>query len=257
MGRRKAEGTTEKVIKKPKYVKKEKPIKPPVIIGGKEKFECGFCHKVFSSEKTQVIHICEQRRRFQQKDTIFSRYGFQVFLEIQKFSCNNNVTEDQYRHSNFYLICQKIGRFVVDVNCPNVQEYYKWLQKNNIPIDKWNNDIAYSSWLSERLFKENFWIAFERSMNTMMDWAEENNTEYSKYFLDAGGARILFDVQRGKVSGLIVYACNSGKEWLKNLFPSDLELVWPMVNSNNLASKIQKDKITFDEICNVCNEAGL
>ena len=186
MGRRKIERTDEKIVKKPKYIKKEKPIKPPIVISKKEKFECQFCHKIFSSEKTQVIHICEQRRRFQQKDTIFSRVGFQVYLEIQKFNCGNNVTEEQYRHSNFYLICQKFGRFATDVNCPDIPEYLNWLQKNNIPIDSWNNDIAYSSWLSDRIFKENFWLAFERSMNTIMDWAEENNSEYNNYFREAG-----------------------------------------------------------------------
>jgi len=155
------------------------------------------------------------------------------------------------------LACLRFGRFVLDINCLNPTEYLEWLQKLKVPIDNWNNDIVYSAWLQDLVFTENIWDAVDRSISTMMEWAEENKLEFNNYFKEAGGARILFDTQRAKISGIILYCSDSGKEWLNNLSASDLEIVWPVVNSNRWSVKFQKDTNIFEEVCKVCNEAGL
>jgi hypothetical protein len=256
MGRKKIEGTTKVV--KPHYVKKEKPKKVPVVLKPREKHECKWCKRIFSSERTCLVHLCEQKRRWEQKDTQYARYGLEAYFSIQNVLLrNDSKTEEDFRTSDFYLACVRWGRFVIDVDCLHPIDYLKWLIKNKVPIDHWNTDTAYSLWLQEIAFSENIWVAVDRSMNTMMDWAEENTLDFFNYFREAGGARILFDVQRGKISGILLFASESGKDWLHNLSTSDLEIIWPMIDSNKWGMKFQRDNSILPEVSQVCLEAGL
>jgi hypothetical protein len=238
----------------PKYIKK----KNPIILNEKKTFICQWCKHSFSSESRVVNHLCEQRRRFQQKDTQYARWGLEAYFSIQKhFFGNVSKTEEDFRHSEFYLACIRWGRFVLQVDCLNATAYLNWLQKLNVSIDKWDNEIVYSAWLQSVIFEEDLWDATYRSIQTMIDWAEENKKEYKNYFKLASSARILLDLQRAKISAIIIYSCNSGIEWLKSLPQSDLNIIWDMINPARWKCRFEKLKEIKQQIEDVCNEIGL
>ena len=203
-------------------------------------------------------HRCEQRRRFQQKDTSFARYGYEAFIEIQKhFFGKNKPLEEDFRKSDFYLACLRWGHFVIDIRCLDAKQYLSYLLKLNVPIDKWNKDEIYDCWLASYVFTEHLWDAFERSIKSIDEWGTACDKPYRDYFRQAGTARIMTDVRRGAVSGWIVFCSDSGCEWLSNLENGDLELVWDFLDAARWKiqlSKFPEEAVTISEIC---KNAGL
>jgi 5-methylcytosine-specific restriction endonuclease McrA len=231
--------------KKPRHVK---PV--PVTLKKREEFSCQYCKRIFSSEKTVIKHLCEQRRRFQQKDAPFARFGFTAFTEINNHISgkNNPKSEEDFRQSALYLACLRWGHFVIDIHCMDAKEYLKWLLKMNIPIDHWNKDEIYDCWLQYWIFLENPWEAFERSIKRITSWAEEFKESYKDYFRKAGTARIITDIRNGAISGWLVFSSESGKEWMTSLNSGELELVWEWLHASRWKVRFEKMNDEFDQI---------
>ena len=195
-----------------------KKSKEPIVFGSNTRFPCKFCGKEFSREKTVISHLCEQRRRFQQRETLFARYGYEAFLAIQNkfFGKDINKSEEEFRKSEYYLACVRLGHFMLDINCLDVSLYIQWLLTKNIPIDHWCKDEIYDCWVQEYIFIESPWEAFERSIKKMLIWADELQKSYEDYFRMAGNARILTDVRKGWISGWAVFTSQSGVFFLLN-----------------------------------------
>jgi hypothetical protein len=241
--------------RKPHYVK----TKDPVVLGNRGSFPCQYCGKVYSSEKIVVTHMCEQRRRFNQKDAPFARFGLEAFFAIQAMFFGNHTknTEGDFRKSDFYLACMRWGHFVIDVNAMNPKQYLSWLLKMKIPIDQWDKDNIYDCWLQYYVFIEDPWDAFERSVKKMAFWSEEVGKPYEEYFRSAGNARVLTDVRKGWINGWAVFSSKSGREWLNELSQGDLELVWAWLDPSRWKIRLENMEGETTAIKKICNESGL
>ncbi len=255
--RRKSDKETNgvKKIRKPKYIKEVVPVK----LGNRGKFPCRFCSRVFSTEKIVLRHMCEQRRRFNQKDTVYSRYGFHAYLEMQQVfhGKDHGKTEEDFRKSDYYLACLRWGRFVINVSCWNPNSYLSWLLRLSVSIDKWNNDEIYDCYLQHYMLIEDPWDATNRSIENMVKWSDETNETFGNYFRKAGGGRILTDVRRGLISGWCVFCSDSGKEWLNSLAQGDLDLVWPWIDAARFKHLFNQKPYEVEEITKICQISGL
>lgn len=242
--------------RKPRHVKIPK---EPVVLGNRGKFPCQHCGRVFSTEKIVLTHLCEQRRRFQQKDVPFARLGFEAFNEINMlmFGKDGLKSEEEFRKSEFYLACLRWGHFVIDINCVNIREYLRWLLKMSIPIDMWDKDKIYDSWLQNWVLIEDPWEAFERSVKKITEWGDSESKEYKNYFRQAGTARILTDIRNSSISGWLVFSCESGVSWLGSLGNGDLDLIWGWVDAQKWKILFNKKANIFEQFSAMCITIGL
>ena len=65
-------------------------------------YTCQYCNAKFTKEKTLAVHMCEQKRRFLQKDERRVQLGYQTFVRFyelcQKASKNRkNATPERPR----------------------------------------------------------------------------------------------------------------------------------------------------------------
>ena len=238
---------------------KNKKVLAPVIFGNREEFSCQYCKKIFSSEKIVAHHMCEQRRRFQQRDTAFARFGCEAFNTIQQtiFGKSKTKTEEEFRKSDLYLACLRWGHFVVDIKCLEPKQYLTWLLKLNVPIDQWDHDSIYDCWVQHYVLVEPAWDAIERSVKNIAAWGEENSQPYGNYFTSAGTARILTDIRKASVSGWAVFCCDSGIKWLSELEAGDLELVWAWLDASRWKIHLAKYPVEVEQISKICMDAGL
>lgn len=249
-------GDIEKTEVKPRYII-SRVKKTPIELGKNGKFSCRFCNRIFSKEKTLLVHVCEQRRRFDQKDSLHGRYGLQAYMAIRSYNSKEILGEEEFRSSEFYLACMRWGRFVIDVHCFNPTSYLKWLIDLKVSIDKWNLDSIYDCWLQDFVFIEDEWDSLDRSFKTMISWAEDNNQTYSDYFRLSSSTRILFDVSRALISGWVVYNCKSGQDWLTTVTSNDLEIIWPVINIERWNFRFDKLTESKKQIFDICMDAGL
>jgi len=256
-GQQNADQNTQlKSRRKPRYIK---PTQAPILLSNRPEFECNWCHRKYSKETTLASHLCEQRRRWLQKDTPPARLGLEAFLEIQEYFHQNRLTrtEEDFRNSDYYLACMRWGRFVISIKCADPIGYLKWLLKNNVGIDDWSKDELYDYWLQYTVFIEDAWDSVSRSIKSMTEWAEDNGKEFKDYFRQAQTARIITDVRKGFITGWTVLCSESGCAWAESLEQSDLDLVWAWLEAPQWAAKFQQAPDTVRKIKEICAEAGL
>ena len=54
--------------------------------GSKQTYKCKFCEREFARETTLSVHVCEQKKRFQDKDSPASRIGFNNFIRFYEMT---------------------------------------------------------------------------------------------------------------------------------------------------------------------------
>ena len=77
------------------------------------KFGCSFCNREFARESTELKHICEQKRRWIDKDKHGNRIGFQSWVEFYKKNTTSKKpkTYVDFTKSAYYLAFVKFGHY--------------------------------------------------------------------------------------------------------------------------------------------------
>ena len=72
--------------------------------------------------------------------------------------------------------------------------------------------------------------ALQRSITTMMDWAQEQNAQWSDYFRLANTNRAVQHIQQGKISPWLLLGCKAGKTLLKSFNDEQLQMTARFIN---------------------------
>jgi hypothetical protein len=219
---------------------------------------CNFCKREFKNEKTLLTHLCEQARRFKNKDAKHVQLGFHIYKMFYKvIQGRANKTYDDFSSSPYYLACTKWGNYVMEIGCFDTLGYANWLIKNQIPIDKWTQDSIYTKWVADWVYIEDHYDAATRSIETMHAWAVEKQAAYNHYFKYAATPRIILDLQTAKVTGWVVFCSETGPAWLSNLQPEEIMMIWDVVNPDKWQKKFRDRPDAENDIKELCKEAKL
>ena len=74
-------------------------------------YTCKYCGAKFAKEKTLTVHMCEQKRRFTQKDERRVQLGYQTFVR-------------------FYELCQKSSKPKTNSKTQKKQNGWSWSQRH-------------------------------------------------------------------------------------------------------------------------------
>jgi uroporphyrinogen-III decarboxylase len=72
--------------------------------------------------------------------------------------------------------------------------------------------------------------AIQRSIQTMMDWAEKNSAQWEHYFAYVNLNRAAHDIKEGLVSPWLLLNTRAGKEMLQRMNDEQLEIVGPIID---------------------------
>jgi len=198
-------------------------------------FECRYCHRRYVKESTLAAHLCEPKRRWQQEKEVGVQLGLRAYIrfyEITQGSAKFKSYTD-FVESPYYKAFVKFGRYLCDIRAVNTASYTEWLLKNNKKIDHWTKDSMYTEWLLQYLPKEAVSDALERSLNTMVEYAEQNSdlrNGFSDYFRYGNVNKVCFQISTGRISPWVIYNCDSGQEFLSQLAEDQINIVMPVIN---------------------------
>lgn len=195
-------------------------------------YTCGYCKKDFAKEKTLAVHVCEQKRRHlsrNEKHVVAATIAFQKFYEIVQRS-SKKKTFDDFVISPYYNAFVKFGSFLSNANPIYPERYVEWVIKSGVKIDDWWKDSLYETYLIELIKTEPADGAIQRSIATMMEWAEENKSSWEHYFKYVSLNRAVRHIRDGLISPWITLNCSSGKTMLKNMNDEQLEIIAPMLD---------------------------
>ena len=222
-------------------------------------YQCKYCGKTFRKESTLAAHLCEPKRRAQQETETGVQLGFQAYLRFYEIT-QGSAKLKTYQHfcdSAYYNAFVKFGRHMVNIRAVNTGAFIEYVIKQNKKLDHWCKDSLYQEYLYQHLRREHSQDALERSMHTMLGWAEEKDTQFNHYFLYAGNNRIVHDIVSGRVSSWVLFNCNTGIAALENLNEEQLEMVLPYVEPDYWKRKFVDFYADAEWVKHILQEAKL
>ena len=237
-------------------IKKSKNTKGSSVT--KTEFSCEFCNRSFQRETTMMKHLCENKRRWQDKDQPGNRIGFQAWVEFYKKNTASKKpkTYVDFTKSAYYIAFVKFGHYCVDLKCINVTRYADWLLKNQIKIDSWCSDTNYTKFLIEHLKSEDPLDAIARSIETTMTIAKDSGIETKDCLRYANRNKLAYAVTTGKISPWMLYHSESGVDFLSSLDESQQKMIIDYINPEQWAIKFRRNTELVTQAKELLNAAG-
>ncbi len=224
----------------------------------KSEFSCEFCNRSFQRETTMMKHLCENKRRWQDKDQPGNRIGFQAWVEFYKKNTASKKpkTYVDFTKSAYYIAFVKFGHYCVDLKCINITRYADWLLKNQIKIDSWCSDKNYTTFLIDYLKTEDPMDAIARSIETTMSIAKDAGIQTKDCLRYANRNKLAYAVTTGKISPWLLYQSESGVDFLSNLDESQQKMIIDYINPEQWAIKFKRNPEIVSQVKELLKQAG-
>ena len=222
------------------------------------KFECKYCNKAFTKESTLMVHVCEQKKRYQSQNETGIQIGHKSYLQYYESSqgAGKKKTIDDIARSPYYRAFAKFGQYCVSIRAINIPRFVEWLLKNNKKIDYWCKDSVYGEYLAEHLRVENPMDAVQRAIESSIRWSEETGNPPHDYIRFGNDNALCYAVTTGRISAWALYNSTSGVEFLGRISSEQVAMIWPYVDTDFWQRKFQDYPADVDYIKNILKQAG-
>ena len=194
-------------------------------------YKCEYCQKLFAKEKTLAVHVCEQKRRYLSRTEKHVQAGlltYQRFYEINQKG--KAKTFDEFASSPYYTAFIKFGSFIVNTVPVYPERFIDFVIKSGVKLDHWCRDELYETYIKDLIKIEPADGAIQRTIQTMMNWADKNSAQWEHYFAYVNLNRAVHDIKEGLISPWILLNTKAGKDLLKKMNDEQLELVAPFID---------------------------
>jgi hypothetical protein len=222
-------------------------------------YKCEFCQKTFAKEKTLFVHICEQKRRYLSKNEKHVQAGlltYQRFYEITQKASKLKTFED-FATSPYYTAFVKFGSFIVNTSPIYPERFIDYVIKSGIKLDHWCRDSLYEQYIIELIKIEPADGAVQRTIKTMMDWGDNNQSPWEHYFAYVNLNRAAHDIKEGLISPWIVLNTRAGKDMLKRMNDEHLEIISSIIDPQFWIRRFQSYPADLELVKDIIREAKI
>ena len=206
-----------------------------------------------------MVHMCEQKRRALQKSEKRVQLGYIAFNQFYKLSAGSkkDKTYEEFCKSSYYNAFVKFGSFVSNVKPLYPEKYINYVVTSGVKLDQWCREEMYETYATDLIKKEGVETALERSINTMVEWAEENNSAWNHYFNYISLNKAVWHIKDGKISPWLILNCTSGKELLGKLNDEQLGMIYNVVDPAHWAVRFKRQTSDVQLVKDVAKESKL
>jgi hypothetical protein len=210
-------------------------------------------------EKTLVAHMCERKRRALQQTEKRVQAGFMAFNRFWQLTQNAKVpkTYDNFADSSYYNAFVKFGSFVNNVNPLYPDRFIDYVIKSGVKLDHWCRDELYDKYLFEILKVEPVESAVQRSITTMMEWADEHGAEFCHYFNYVSLNKAVYDIRNGHISAWVVLNSSSGQTMIRNMSDEQLDMIAPAFDVPYWLRRFKEVPADVALVKEICREVGI
>ena len=222
-------------------------------------YKCEYCGSSYVRESTLMAHLCEKKRRALQKDERRVRLGFYAFNQFYKLSAGakKDKTYEEFCKSSYYNAFVKFGSFVSNVKPLYPEKYINYVVTSGVKLDHWCREEMYENYAVELIRKEGVETALERSINTMFDWADENNSTWNHYFNYVSSNKAVWDIKDGKISPWLILNCKTGKDLLGKFSDEQLGMIYNILDPKHWAVRFKRQPNDVQIVKDVAKESNL
>jgi hypothetical protein len=222
-------------------------------------YKCEHCQKLFAKEKTLAVHVCEQKRRYLSRDEKHVQAGlltYQKFYDITQKG-KNTKTFDDFISSPYYTAFVKFGSFMINTAPIYPERFIDYVIKSGVKLDHWCRDALYDSYLIELIKAEPADGAVQRTIKTMMDWADNNQSSWEHYFAYVNLNRATYDIKEGLISPWLVLNTKSGKDMLSRMNDEQLEIISNMIDPHFWIKRFKTYPADLELVKDIIKEAKI
>jgi hypothetical protein len=223
-------------------------------------FVCEYCNTGYSKEKTLIVHICEQKRRHLQQKEKRVQLGFYAFNQFYKLSAGakKEKTYTDFCKSQYYNAFVKFGSFISNVRPLYPEKYIDYVVTSRVKLDHWCKEEMYEKYAIELIRKEGVETALERSVMTMMEWADENTpAPWNHYFQHIGLNTAVWNIKDGKISPWLILNCKTGKDMLGKFNDEQLNMIYHVLDPSHWAMRFKRNPKDVELVKEVVKESNL
>ena len=225
-------------------------------------YKCRYCEKEYRKESSLAVHLCEQKRRWQEERETGVQFGLQAYLRFYEMTQGSAKMKSysDFVASPYYKAFVKFGRHMVAIRAVNPKAFIDWVIKENKKLDHWCHERVYLEYLKQYMRKEAVQDALERALKEMQDYADELGefkNGFSDYFRFGNPNRVCHHIANGRVSPWIVYNCDSGVGFLDQLNDDQIAIVLPWIDPDYWQRKFQDYVADTEWIKAILKEAKL
>lgn len=219
---------------------------------------CQYCDRSFRRETSLAVHVCEPKRRYQEKDEVGVQIGLQSYLRFYEITQGSArlKTFDDFARSPYYRAFVRFGRYCVDIRAINIPRLIEWLLKNNKKIDHWCRDTIYSEYLQEHLRHESATDALARAMEQAIAWSEETGNPDRDYLRFGNSNAICYAITTGRITAWVLYNSDSGTEFLANLNQDQIAMIWPYIDADFWQRRFRDYRADAEYVREMLHKAG-
>jgi hypothetical protein len=222
-------------------------------------YVCEYCNTGYVREKTLMVHVCEQKRRALQKDEKRVKLGYIAFNQFYKLSAGakKDKTYEEFCKSSYYNAFVKFGSFVSNVKPLYPEKYINHVVTSGVKLDHWCREEMYETYATDLIKKEGVETALERSVTTMIEWAEDKSSPWNHYFEHVSINQAVWHIKDGKVSPWLILNCKSGKAMLSKLNDEQLGLIYNVLDPKHWAVRFKRQLNDVQLVKDVAKESNL
>lgn len=220
-------------------------------------YSCEFCERSFVRESTMLKHLCETKRRWQDREKHGNRIGHSAW--VQFYSKHTRKAKRDYMDfakSAYYTAFVKFGNYCVEAQVLNPSRYVDWLLKNQISIDTWNRDTNYTKFIVDYLKTEDPLDAIARSIETTVMLADSDKIQTKDTLRYGNRNKICFEITKGKISPWMLYHSVSGLEFIESLDVTQQKMILDYINPEQWAIKFKRSTNIISEVKELLKVAG-
>jgi len=222
-------------------------------------FICPHCNSAFMKEKTLIVHMCEQKRRFLAKNEKHVQLGYVAFVRFYELIQKSKEikTYDEFARSPYYNAFTKFGSFISNIDPLYPDHYIDYVLKSGVKLDHWCREELYEKYVINLIKTESVETAMERTISHMIEWADKNNSLWNHYFNYVSTNRATFDIKDGKISPWLILNSKSGRDMLSKLSDEQLETVGSMIDPTFWTKKFRLQPADVEIVHQVVKESNL
>lgn len=222
-------------------------------------FTCVHCNKSFMQEKTLYAHMCEKKRRALQEKEKRVQAGFMAFNRFWQLAQGGkkNKTYKEFCDTAYYNAFVKFGSFLNNVNPLYPEKFVDYVIKSGVKLDHWCRDELYEKYLYEMIKVEPVESAVQRSIQTMMEWADEQNANFAHYLRYVSLNRAVHDILNGKISPWVILNSVTGQAMVSGMSDEQLNLIAPAFDLPYWVKKFKSEPADVALVKEICSETGI
>jgi hypothetical protein len=221
--------------------------------------KCNHCGKSFMHEKTLIAHMCERKRRALQKDEKRVQAGYMAFNRFWKLAQGGkkNKTYEEFCNTAYYNAFVKFGSFINNVNPLYPDKFVDYVIKSGVKLDHWCRDELYETYLYDMLKQEPVEGAVQRTLQTMMEWADEHNAEFAHYFNYVSLNKAVHDIRNGHISPWVILNTPTGQTMIQKMSDEQLDMIAPAFDVPFWLRRFKELPADVALVKEICSEVGI